>query len=253
MRAYPWVTIIFHFIVAFLLLQGGGRLSGAPAGLLRCVLGAAAGALHSGLCLLSGLHFLGNPLWRAVSLLTMALIAYGLQRSTLRRGAVFAVLQLALDGIASGLEDGGVFSWLAAAAGLGLLCIFGFRGRCQSGKFVPVAICNGDKQLHLTALQDTGNTLCDPVTGRPVLVIGADAACKLTGLSREQLQKPVESVGAIPGLRLVPYHVVGKQNGLMLARKYQNVQIGKWKGSSLVAFAPEGLGGDYEALTGGMV
>lgn len=253
MQVFPWFVILLNFIVEFLLLLGGGRLIGAPAGIIRCLMGAAAGALHSGLCLMPGLHFLGNPLWRAVSIGGMALIAYGLQRSTLRRGAVFAILSLALGGIAAGLGDGGLFSWLAAAAGLGLLCLLGFRGKMQGGKFVPVEISSGDTKVHLTAMQDTGNTLCDPVTGRSVLVIDAEAASKLTGLSREQLQKPVETIGAIPGLRLVPYRAIGKESGLLLARKYQNVQIGNWKGSSLVAFAPEGLGGDYEALTGGAV
>lgn len=253
MQVFPWFVILLSFIVEFLLLLGGARLSGMPASVIRCLIGAAAGALHTGLCLLPGLDFLGNPLWRAVSIGGMALIAYGLQRSTLRRGAVFAVLSLALGGITSGLGDSGVFSWLASAAGLGLLCLLGFRGKMRGGKFVPVEIRSGDTKVHLTAMQDTGNTLCDPVTGRSVLVIDAEAASKLTGLSREQLQKPVETIGVIPGLRLVPYRTVGKENGLMLARKYQNVQIGKWKGSSLVAFAPEGLGGDYEALTGGVV
>lgn len=253
MQVFSWFVILLNFIAEFLLLLGGSRLSGAPAGIIRCLAGAVAGALHSGLCLISGLHFLGNPLWRAVSIGAMVLIAYGLQRSTLRRGAVFAILSLALSGIASGVGNGGVVAWLAAAGGLGLLCLLGFRGKIQGGKFVPVEIRNGDTRLHLTALQDTGNTLCDPVTGRSVLVINADAARKLTGLSREQLQKPVESIDAIPGLRLVPYRAVGKDSGFLLARKYQDVRIGKWKGSSLVAFAPEGLGGDYEALTGGAV
>lgn len=253
MQVFPWFAIVLSLIVDFLLLLGGGRFSGRPAGVIRCLLGAAAGALHTGLCLVPGLDFLGNPLWRSVSIGAMALIAYGLQRSTLHRGAVFAVLSLALSRIASGLGDGGLLRWLAAAAGLGLLCVLGFRGKMRGGKFIPVEIRSGDTRLQLTALQDTGNTLCDPVTGRSVLVIDAESARKLTGLSREQLQKPVESIGVIPGLRLVPYRAVGQENGLMLARKYQNVQIGNWKGSSLVAFAPEGLGGDYEALTGGTV
>ena len=199
-----------------------------------------------------GLHFLGNPLWRAVSLAGMALIAYGMQRSTLRRGAVFAVLSLALSGIAVGLGGNSLFSLLAAALGLGLLCILGFRGRGKEGSYVPVEIRNGETRIQLTALEDTGNTLRDPVTGQPVLVIGADAAHRLTGLSREQLQNPVESIGAIPGLRLVPYRTISN-SGLLLALKFQNVKIGKWKGSSLVAFAPEGLGGNHEALTGGVV
>ena len=253
MRAYHWIVVLLSFVVDFLLLYGGGQLSGTPVGLLRCSLGAATGALHSGLCMLRSLHFLGNPLWRWVCIVGMTLIAYGLQRSTWRRGAVFVILNLALQGITQGFGERKLLSLLSAAAGFGLLWLLGFREGGYRGKFIPVKICCGDVCLQLKALHDTGNTLWDPVTGRPVLVIGADAAKKLTGLSIEQLRRPVESIGALPGLRLIPYRAVGTEVGLMLARKYQNVQIGKWRGSQLVAFAPEGLSGDYEALTGGTV
>lgn len=251
MRLYAWIVILLNFLVDYLLLLGGSRLCGDPVKASRCALGALAGGVYSGLCLQPRLNFLGNPLWHAVSLAGMALIAYGMQRSTLRRGAVFAILSLALSGIALGFGDGGIFSVLAAGGGLCLLCVLGFRSRRPGNAYVPVELSYGDRQLQLTALRDTGNILRDPVTGRPVLVIGADAAGRLTGLSQEQLRSPVESMGALPGLRLVPYRAIGKESGLMLALKLQNVRIGKWKGSSLVAFAPEGLGGDYEALTGG--
>lgn len=252
MRLYAWIVVLLNFLVDYLLLLGGSRLCGDPVKAPRCALGALAGGAYSGLCLHPRLHFLGNPLWHAVSLAGMALIAYGMRRSTLRRGAVFAILSLALSGIALGFGDGGIFSVLTAGAGLCLLCVLGFRSRRPGVAYVPVELSYEDRQLQLTALQDTGNTLRDPVTGRPVLVIGADVAGKLTGLSQEQLRSPVESIGALPGLRLVPYRAIGKDSGLMLALKLQNVRIGKWKGSSLVAFAPEGLGGDYEALTGGV-
>lgn len=252
MQGYVWAVMGMNAVVDLLLLMGADRLCGSRAGLLRGGLAAIAGGLYSGLCLVPGLHFLGNFLWRGVSLAGMALIAWGLQRKTLRRGAVFGVLSLAFGGLAQGLGDGGLISLLLAGAGLGILYIVGFRGGGRREACVPVEICSGDTRLELKGLHDTGNTLQDPVTGQPVLVIGADAANRLTGLSREQLRSPVESLKAQPGLRLVPYRTVSG-SGLMLARKYQNVKIGKWKGSQLVAFAPEGLGGGYEALTGGAV
>ena len=64
----------------------------------------------------------------------------------------------------------------------------------------------------------------------------------------------LEAMGVLPGLRLVPYHSVGKSS-FLLAIRLQNVKIGSWQGSSLVAFAPEGLSkeGAYQALTGGNV
>jgi len=116
-----------------------------------------------------------------------------------------------------------------------------------------VELSYGDKRVQLTALRDTGNTLRDPVTGRQVLVVDASTAGKLTGLSVQQLKKPVESVTALPGLRLIPYRAVGQAGGLLLALKIPQAKIGSWQGSALVAFAPEGLGSDgtYQALTGG--
>ena len=111
--------------------------------------------------------------------------------------------------------------------------------------------------MRLTALQDTGNSLIDPLTGRSVLVVGADVAKKLLGLTREQLSMPAEAIvsAGVPGLRLIPYRTVGQAGGMLLGLRLQDVKIGHWKGSSLVAFAPEGLSeeGAYQALTGGVV
>lgn len=250
---YVGIVMLLSSLVDFLLLIGTNRLCGYRASVWRCVLGALAGGVHSGLCMLGPPGFLGGPLWRGVSLAAMALIGFGMHKSAWRRGAVFAILSLALSGIAQGLGGSGVGAVAAAAAGLGLLCIVGFRGRLPGQVFVPVEISRGDTSVQLTALQDTGNTLQDPVTGEPVLVIDAKAAGRLTGLTKAQLQKPVETMGVIPGLRLIPYRAVGKDGGLLLAMKFQNVRIGTCTGSKLVAFAPEGLGGAYDALTGGIV
>ena len=111
----------------------------------------------------------------------------------------------------------------------------------------------GDQKVKLTALQDTGNTLRDPVTGNSVLVVAGTVAQRLLGLTESQLRNPVESVGTVPGLRLISYRAVGQPGGMLLALRLPQVKIGKWQGSSLVAFAPDGLSvdGSYQALTGG--
>jgi len=59
----------------------------------------------------------------------------------------------------------------------------------------------------------------------------------------------------MPGLRLIPYHSVGQGEGMLLAKRFEQVTVGKRTRSALVAFAPEGLGrGDvYQALTGGVI
>lgn len=252
MTVYLDGVMLLNFLVDFLLLLAAGRLCGFPVRIARAMAGGALGGVYAAFCLLPGFAFLGNFVWRTASLCAIAVVAYGYSLSALRRGLVFVFLCLALGGAVMGIGKGGILGIVCAAGVLCLLCCVGFRGKLGGTVHLPVELSYGERHLKLIALQDTGNTLRDPVTGQQVLVIGSDAAQKLTGLTQNQLQTPVESVGAIPGLRLIPYHSVGGC-GFLLALRLQGVKIGSWQGSTLVAFAPEGLSGEgaYQALTGG--
>ena len=238
-----------NFLVNLLLLLAANRLSGFPPQMVRTLLAAALGGLYAGACLVPSFAVLKNLFWQGAAFICVAMIAFGFHKSSLRRGAVFVLLHLALIGVAGILDD---TLMLALGALLGLCFL---ADHISSTGLVPVELSYGDKNMKITALRDTGNTLLDPVTGSQVLVVGADVAGELTGLSKKQLQSPVQSITALPGLRLIPYHSVGKNSGMLLALRIPNVKIGHWQGSSLVAFAPEGLSSDgkYQALTGGTI
>ena len=253
MPVYLDVVMLLNFAVDFLLLISANRLCGYPPKAGRAALAAALGSVYGGACMLPGFAFLGNFLWRLVSLALIALLAYGLSVSALRRGLVFVFLCMALGGIAAGMGNGGFFGLVASATVLWFLCMVGFRGKLFEQSYVPVELTYAGKKVRLTALHDTGNTLHDPVTGSPVLVVDARTAQKLTGLTPQQLRKPVETMHEKPGMRLIPYRAVGQDAGLLLGMKLASVRIGDWQGSRIVAFAPEGLSqeGTYQALTGG--
>ena len=257
MTVYLDLTMGLNFLVDFLLLCSANRLSGAPPGAGRAAAAAAIGGVYAGVCLLPGFRFLGNLLWRLVCLAAMSVVAFGLQRDTLRRGGIFFFLSMALGGVAFGFGKGGIPALLASALCLCGLSLISFREKVGTRTLVPVELCYGAKSIHLTGLRDTGNTLRDPLTGQQVLVAGADAARKLLGLTEGQLRSPVETVkqGVLPGLRLIPYQAVGQQGSMLLAIRFPQVRIGKWTGSAIVAFAPEGLGSGsaYQVLTGGIL
>ena len=202
-------------------------------------------------------NFWGRLLWRLVSLCLMGYLAFGCSRSAVRRCAVFVLLSMALGGIALGIGNGGFYALLAAFAMVAVICAIGFRGTVGATQYVSVELKYGSKNVRLLALQDSGNMLRDPLTGRAVLVINCDAARQLTGLTLQQLQDPVKTAAEapIPGLRLIPYRALGQPGGMLLAVRMEGVKIGSWKGSSLVAFAPSGLSneGGYQALTGGII
>ena len=142
---------------------------------------------------------------------------------------------------------------LTGAVGIFFLCIRLVEQRNVGSELMPVELHYEMERVSIWALRDTGNSLKDPITGNPVLVVGPKVAEKLLGLTQEQLENPVESVGVLPGLRLIPYRTVGCPNGLLLGMRLPNIKIGNWQGSSIVAFAPYGLGErqTYQALTGG--
>ena len=256
MRSYALLVMVLNFVVEMLLLLGADRLY--PGGISwdRLILGAALAGLYAGACLLPGFTPFDGALARILCLLLVAFLVYGISANGLRKAAVFLLLNLALDGVSSGVGADSIWlhaAWTAVAV---LLCVVGFHGR--GGKqYVPVEISHGGKQLCLTALCDTGNALIDPVTGRSVLVVEADAAMALTGLTNRQLRTPLETMvtAKIPGLRLIPYRTVGQSTGFMLGLRMQNVKINGKSACGLVAFAPESLGteGTHQALTGGAV
>ena len=247
---------IFLFIlcgfVDLLLLLGVSRLISSQVQLPRVLAASLLGGVYANWCLIPGFHFLGNLFWRLVFLGLRGILAYGLDRSSVRPCVFYALLSMALGGVVDLLGGSNVMSLLLGLGILLVLCFLGLPGELR-GRYVPVELLYGPNHMKLTALRDTGNTLQDPITGKSVLVIGADAACKLTGLTREQLRSPVESLGAIPGLRLIPYRTVGQCSGFLLALRIPKVKIGTWQGSSLVAMAPECVGSEYtyQALTGG--
>ena len=254
---YADLVMVLNFLVDLFLLAGTNCLAGYSPRWKRCALAAAFGAVYAGVCVLPQFRFLGNFFWRLVSLGLLSVIAFGYNRSALRRGILFVLLSMALGGIALGMGRGGFAGLICGAAMLSILCIFGFRGKVGQAQYISVQIRRQRKAYTLTALRDTGNTLRDPVTGQSVLVVGADVAWDILGLTPSQLKNPIDTMqtAAISGLRLIPYRAVGQPGGMLLAVNMDAVWIDGQQAGKLVAFAPERLqmDGAYQALAGGLL
>ena len=255
MVIYLDLVMLLNFLVDFFLLLGTNRLSGFPSQPWKCAGAALLGALYSGACLLPGMGFLGNLLWRSVCLGMMGAVAFGWNPSALKRTGIFLLLTMAMGGVALCLGRGDFLSLVLCAVICLLLSAVSFGGKIGGREYVPLQISLKDKTVNLIALKDTGNMLRDPVTGEPVLVIGGDTASELTGLTEEQIRHPLETLAAQPisGLRLIPYRSIGNGGSFLLAKRFSEVTIDGIRKNALVAFAAEGLGkGElYQALTGG--
>ena len=252
MVVYADGVMLLNFLVDLLLILGTNRMTGHPAAVGRASVAAALGGLYSAVCLLPGFRFLGNLLWRTVSLSAMAGIAFGWSRNGLKRGAFLALLSMAMGGMATGFGTGRLVSVIFAGGILFLFCLL-WGGQGAPARFADMEIRLGQKVCRGTALRDTGNLLRDPVTGQAVTVAGSRIAREILALTPEELKDPVSLLSSrkVPGLRLIPYRAVGS-GGMLAAVKADEVLIGGRKVGTLVAFSPEITGRDgFEALTGG--
>lgn len=257
MEVYIDILMLLNFGVDLLLLLGTNRLSGRPPGIRKAIPAAIFGGLYAGICVLPGFAFLGNTLWRVVSLAIMSGIAFGWNQGAIQRGVLFVFLSMALGGIVLTLGKGGLWSVLLSAGILGSLCLLGFRGKVGKTEYVAVNIRHGGKTVSMTALLDTGNTLKDPVTGLRVLIADSRAAMELLQLQASELLDPIGTIsrGKQMGLRLIPYSAVGQPAGMLLGLKVDELRIDGKEVNQIVAFAPNmiGQGSGYEALTGGVL
>lgn len=92
-----------------------------------------------------------------------------------------------------------------------------------------------DKTVEVNALLDTGNKLKDPITLVPVIVIEKQ---KLYNFLPEEILENIdkiiggdsnklieENIKYMSKFRVIPYNSIGKQNGLMLGFKADEVKI----------------------------
>lgn len=124
-----------------------------------------------------------------------------------------------------------------------------------------------EKTLKLKAMLDTGNMLKDPISRMPVIVVAKeelysilpekllDNIDKLIGGEAENLLEQVEEKEIFTRFRMIPFSSVGRQNGIMLGFKSDQVVIEKedethMKNNVIIGIFNQNLGKNYSALIG---
>ena len=112
------------------------------------------------------------------------------------------------------------------------------------------------RRVTLRVLRDTGNTLTDPVSGRPVLTADADALSPLLGLPVPEAVRrdPAALVSLLSGqpemasrLRLVAYSAVGA-DGLLCCIRPDAARIEGRETRLLIGVSPTPIRGGYDGI-----
>lgn len=281
---YVDTLFLLNAVIDYLLLLAAARLAGEPLRRLRFGAGAVLGGAYAVGIFLPGMSFLGHPLCKVASAVLMMLTAYGRSRRLLRQGLIFLALTCAFGGgvVAIGLfghqglalgSRGVFYSSLdlkmvllsASVCYVVLTLVFQRMGKHSSlsGELMTARLTLGERTAEFTALVDTGNTLTDPVSGRPVMVAEANSMEALFPGERcpgpEDLRDPAGAISRLGTgewkgrFRLLPYRAVGVERGMLLAVRVDQVMLGGEKrGGLLVALSPTPVsdGGGYRALVG---
>lgn len=243
-------VFLLNLLVDYLLLLSAAQLSGRTLSRLRLLLCAAGGGLYAAATFLPGCGFLRGPLCQLAAGGAMALCAF---RGRRRPALLFLLLSGGLAGfvLALGLWAGsptallhriyrGEMNWpllLGAALCFYLLLrlLLGQGARHGGGERLKITISVCGRKQTVTALHDTGNTLRDPVSGRPALVLEREAAEDLwppdvaavlaSPLPPEEKMARLHRLGATVTFTLLPFRSVGVPSGLLLAARSDYIEI----------------------------
>lgn len=271
-------VFLLNLLLDYLLLLAAAQLSGRTLHRLRLLACAAGGGAYAVLTFLPGCGFLRTPLCQLAVGSIIALCAYGGRG---RPVLLFLLLSGGLAGfvLALGLWAGsptgllgrvyrGEVSWpllLGAALGFYVLLrlLLGQGARHGGGELLKITISVCGRKQTVTALHDTGNTLRDPVSGRPALVMERNAAEELwppevaavlaSPLPPEEKMARLHRQGAAVTFSLLPFRSVGTPAGLLLAARSDYIEInGRRYPRTPVALSehPVSDGGGYHALWG---
>ena len=255
MIVYWDLAAAWNFALDYLLLLGTLHLAGQPIRRKRVALAAALGAAYS-------VAALAIPalVWALLPMaLLMCRIAFGNAPRLLRLSLLFLLLSCALSGLVlllgrlgggmARLARGavlaelpwGVFCAAMASAYVLLTVIFRASARHDAADFVTARVEYGGESAELRLLRDTGNTLCDPLTGESVPVIEKAAVLPL-------LEK--ENGAAYPSFTALRVGTVGGGGTLRAFRCDALTVDGQELGARLIALTEEGFGGAYQGLWG---
>lgn len=275
---YIDVLFLLNFVVDYILLLATARITGEVFSRVRLAAGGAVGAAYAAMLFLPGFSWGTSILCKIAVSVFMVLTAFGARRRLLRvllvfygASAAFGGLILALQFLEAGgitIERGVLYTGFDVRLLLvtAILCYVGLRlafervarhgGKRGDLCTAQIEFCK--KNLNLTVLLDTGNTLTDPADNRPVMVAEGKVLAPLLPVQID----PADPVGSMERLisanersrfRLLPYRAVGVEYGMLLAVRTDQVIVNKktMKGL-LVALSPTPVsdGGGYQALIG---
>ncbi|HHU90915.1 MAG TPA: sigma-E processing peptidase SpoIIGA [Clostridiaceae bacterium] len=260
MVIYADILFFENLLANCLILKLTSAISGIALKTIRMIFASSLGALYAVITVaIPDTAFLSALLTRIIVSTLMTLVAFKIKTipEFMRRWGMMLISAFLLAGCTYALSsfmDGGAVSGagfmyisprgiLKAFLFSSGLCIVLVRpiGRILSGKafkegsIIPVYLRVGDKSVRFYALIDTGNSLIDPITGYPVMVVEADSVKAILPAeiyesvvsNNMELYTDNEKSPWSKRIHLIPFKSIGKENGMLTGFRPDNIRIGQ--------------------------
>lgn len=270
MEIYLDIVILENIVINYLILLVTSRFSKNRTSSLRLFLGSVAGAAYLVLMiLLPDTKVYATLLSKFLLSVGMVAITFSFRKLSvfLKTLALFYATTFIFAGAAFALmffsKDWGIirngvlitplsfidakWSELLLAVAVALIIFHVIRDALQS-KFIKekllvnISIAMGNKSIELPALVDTGNSLHDPLTKLPVVVVEFSAIKDLLpddikSIFEQNNENDLNSVTStisssnwFTRFRLIPFKSLGRENGMMIGFRPDYIEIGADEG-----------------------
>lgn len=291
MTIYIDIVIIENLIMNYIILCATGIVSKNKIRHLRLIMASLLGAIYSVVAYMKILEIYSNIVLKILLSVIIVYIAYNPQtvKKLWKTLVMFYLVSFVFGGVAFSLiyiikpQDiimkNGLFLGTYPLKTIILGAIVAFTIIIIAVKIIrkkfttkdmicDIEIMLNNKKINTKALIDTGNMLKEPITNTPVVVVEKillyecipkeilNNINQIIGGDLEKIPQQIQSQ-YISKLKLIPFSSLGKQNGMLLGIKVQQIKIIKeseeiTKENIIVGIYQQSLtkNGEYQALMG---
>lgn len=265
MKPVVYIDILFivNLIINYILLWTTAKVSKCRASSLRLIIGSALGALYAVVIFFPKFEIYYTAIAKFIFSMLLVAVTFNIERVArfIKVLSILYVVSFAFGGAALALfyftnigaflgvflSNGVIYfnlPWktLAVSGIIAYLAIrisiFAVQARInKKNMYIPIYIIFDNKSTCINALIDTGNSLYDPISQSPVIIVEFQA---IRSLLPEDVQEIFDkysddNLGLVSSImsnsewvsrfRLIPFTSLGKENGMLIGFKPDEVEI----------------------------
>ncbi|KPU28313.1 Sporulation sigma-E factor processing peptidase (SpoIIGA) [Caloranaerobacter sp. TR13] len=260
MYVYAEYLILENFIINFIILYVTKKFTRTETSRLRLILAALIGAVYTLVVFYPKLNFMVNFTMKLIVSIFIVIVAFNpiTFKKFLKLIATFYIVSFVFAGSALALFylidvdsyiGNGIFyikdfpikilafaimtSWILIKYTWSYI-----YGKISKDKIlIPIAISLKDREVHIIALVDTGNSLKDPLTDAPVIIVQFSAIKNILPEKTKNLFEMYDTkdlrlilpflreIGQDLKFRVIPFKTIGQENGVLFGFKPDKVII----------------------------